>query len=245
MELNRLTRVGEVVKHNFRTAQIFNRNRIDFCCEGAISINEACEKSDIDVDVLIEELQRVIHRIDPESLYINSLEMDDLYKYIIKKHHSYVFDTIPFLEQKLDELCKVYGAKHPELYQIKYLFLFGAQNIREHLIKEEQILFSYIQQLVDLKNGYSNVIPILGLAKRMVAEMNSEHTAEGDCFAHIASLTCNYTCPSDGCYTYKLVYRTLGEFEKDLQRHLHLENNILFMKAIDLEEKLMTKMKVC
>ncbi len=243
MELNKLSLVGEVVKNNIRTAQIFNRNRIDYSCRGGISINEACDLSDIDADVLIEELERVFHHSDPDTQYINSLELDELYNYIITKHHVYVVATIPFLKEKIDYLCRVYGNRHQELYEIKDVFMIGAQSLSMHLIKEEQMLFKYIQHLVDYQNGDTNVKPDGGKANNMIVDLTINHTTEGDYFSQIASLTSNYTCPFNSCDNYRITYQTLNEFEKDLQRHIHLENNILYKKVIEMEAKLINEMR--
>ncbi len=243
MELNKFTRVGDVVKENFRAAQIFDKNKIDFCCGGGISIEEACKKSNTNPDQLLADLELIVHTNDPDSKYMDSLGLDELSDYIVRRHHSYVVENIPFLLQKLDKLCNVHGANHAELFEINRLFSQVAENLTAHLQKEEQILFPFIKQLVNLKQGKVSAVEGLGTAQRVIDELDEEHTGEGNRYAQIARLSADYTCPPDGCNTYRVTFQTLGDFEKDLHRHIHLENNILFVKAVALEKEMIEKQK--
>ena len=239
MELTGKTRIGEVVKENFKTAQIFDKNNIDFCCGGGISIEEACNKTGANLDGLLSELEMVVYSNDPDSRYINSLELDELCDYIEKRHHTYVKENIPFLQQKLEKLCNVHGENHPELFEVREQFDGAAQNLGNHLNNEEQELFPYIRLMVKAKKGRSVSLTDIGKAQSMIGGMTEEHQIEGDRFATIASLTSNYTCPPDGCNTFRVTYQTLNDFEQDLHKHVHLENNILFLKALELEKQLM------
>ncbi|NJO93132.1 MAG: DUF542 domain-containing protein, partial [Chloroflexia bacterium] len=143
MEIKLDSRVGDIVKANFKTAQIFDKNNIDFCCEGGISLEEACKKSEIDIEKLIPELEVVVMLNDPDSKYIDSLGLDELSDYIVKRHHTYVNENIPFLQQKLEKLCNVHGGNHPELHEIRELFEGAATNLKDHMNKEETTLFPY------------------------------------------------------------------------------------------------------
>ncbi len=113
MEINSNTIIGDIVKENYKTARVFDRNNIDFCCGGAISLAEACIKSKTDMDRILGELEAMMIVSDPDSAYINSLELDELCEYIEKRHHSYVNQSIPFLQQKLQKLCDVHGRSSP------------------------------------------------------------------------------------------------------------------------------------
>lgn len=241
MDISLNTRVGDIVKENFRTAQIFDRNNIDFCCGGGISLEEACKKSGADVLVIIAELEALIVSNDPDSRYINSMDLDELCDYIEKRHHTFVNESLLFLQQKLEKLCNVHGSNHPELLEIKKLFDGAAGNLSAHMKKEELILFPYIRKMVQFqKEGLHTKIEF-GEAKGTIDLMEDEHQLEGERFAKISQLTSNYTCPPDGCNTYKVTYQSLNDFEQDLHRHIHLENNILFRKALVLERKLLKK----
>ena len=153
MEINASTRVGDVVKVNYKTAQIFDKNNIDFCCGGGMSIQKACERSNTDVNELISELEDLAAAQDPESSYINRLSLTELCDYIEKRHHGYVRENIPFLVQKLNKLCTVHGANHPELLEVNEHFQTAAENLLNHMKDEETILFPYIRKMEKHKNG--------------------------------------------------------------------------------------------
>ncbi|QQS51266.1 MAG: iron-sulfur cluster repair di-iron protein [Bacteroidota bacterium] len=238
MNINIRTSVGDIVKANFKTAQIFERNKIDFCCGGGISLDEACKKSGTNVEQLIPELEATIQLTDPDSRYIDELELNELCDYIEKRHHSYVNENIPFLQQKMQKLCDVHGDNHNELYEIKALFDGAAENLSAHMKKEELILFPYIRKMVKFQKEGKTAKDELGVAVKTINTMHEEHLTEGERFEKISQLTSSYTCPPDGCGTYRVTFQTLKEFENDLHRHIHLENNILFKKALLLESDL-------
>ncbi|MGQ1783976.1 MULTISPECIES: iron-sulfur cluster repair di-iron protein [unclassified Saccharicrinis] len=238
MDIDIKTSVGDIVKANFKTAQIFEKNGIDFCCGGGISLGEACKKSNIDARLLVPELQAKVEQNDADSRYIDSLELDELCDYIEKRHHSYVNENIPFIQQKLQKLCDVHGANHPELYEVKELFDGAAANLSMHLKKEELMLFPYIRKMVKYKKEALKGDSEFGEAQKNIDLLDEEHQTEGGRFEKISTLTSSYTCPPDGCGTYQVTYQTLKEFENDLHRHIHLENNILFKKALIIENEL-------
>ncbi len=241
MGINTNTSVGDIVKVNFKTAQIFEKNSIDFCCGGAVSLGEACSKANVDIDQLIPELESLVLLNDPDSKYIDGLELNELCDYIEKRHHSYVSETIPFLQQKLQKLCDVHGDNHAELFEVKELFDGAAENLSAHMKKEELLLFPYIRKMAKYKREDLNRKSELGEALKTIELMNEEHQTEGERFEKISTLTSSYTCPPDGCGTYQVTYKTLKDFEIDLHRHIHLENNILFKKALLMENELINK----
>jgi regulator of cell morphogenesis and NO signaling len=239
MEINRGTKVGDIVKANFKTAQIFDKNSIDFCCGGGVTLDEACRKSNVDISQILPELELLVQINDPDSKYIDSLELDELCDYIEKRHHTFVSDNIPFIQQKLQKLCDVHGENHPELSEVKTLFDGAAGNLTAHMKKEELILFPYIRKMVKSRGDSAAIIP--GEVTKTIDLLHEEHLTEGDRFEKISKLTSSYTCPPDGCSTYQVTYQTLKDFENDLHRHIHLENNILFKKALLLENELLIK----
>ena len=241
MEISKKLTVGEIVKENYKTAQIFDRNNIDFCCGGGISLEKACEKANVDIENFLPELEAVVKASDPDSKYINSMQLNELCDYIEKRHHSYVNDNIPFLSEKLNKLCNVHGDNHPELFKVRELFETAAGNLAAHMKKEELILFPYIRRLVKSKNEGNLGSSEFGGIDAPIRTMLDEHQAEGERFFEIAALTSNYTCPPDACNTYRITYQTLNDFEQDLHRHIHLENNILFLKALALEKEIISK----
>jgi len=238
MEINAQTKIGDIVKTNFRTARIFEEYGIDFCCGGAISLEEACSKSDMDIHALLPSLEEMVVVNDPDSKYMNGLELDELCDYIEKRHHSYIREHSPFIQQKLQKLCDVHGDHHQELFEVKQLFDGAAGNLSAHMQKEELVLFPYIRQMIKKKKGGNGARITSGGILQPISQMEEEHQIEGERFRKISSLTSSYTTPPDGCNTYRIAYQELNEFEKDLHRHIHLENNILFVKAQQLEKEL-------
>jgi regulator of cell morphogenesis and NO signaling len=238
MEITSDTRIGDIVKTNFKTAQVFDKNKIDFCCGGGISLAEACLKSNTDIDTLLNELEALVVRKDPDSIYIDSLALDELCDYIEKRHHAYVSENIPFLLQKLRKLCDVHGSNHPEVFDIKELFEAAAGNLSAHMKKEELILFPYIRKMTKYQTEKPNAKKEFGHIQNTIDLMEAEHQTEGMRFEKISLFSNTFTCPPDGCNTFQVTYQTLKDFEQDLHRHIHLENNILFKKAIVLENEL-------
>jgi regulator of cell morphogenesis and NO signaling len=230
--------VGEIVRANYQVAQIFENSNIDFCCGGNRSINEACKRSGTDEAVLISELESVLQTEDYDSKYFESLPLDLLSNYIVERHHQYVADKSPFIQLKLRKLCEVHGANHPELFEVKKLFDEAVGNLSMHMKKEELVLFPYIGRMVNFKDNGTGASSEFGHILQPISVMMDEHQAEGDRFMKIARITGQYQTPADGCSTYEVTLRNLEEFEKDLHRHIHLENNILFPKAIELEKEL-------
>ena len=230
--------IGHFVAEDYRTAAIFSKYKIDFCCNGNRTIDEACEKKGINSNVLLDELSHVLNEKGGESIDYKSWPLDLLIDYIEKKHHRYVEEKIPVLRQFLDKLCRVHGERHPELFKINELFTASAGELASHMKKEELILFPFVKKMVNAKLQQSAIqSPQFGTVENPIEMMMHEHDNEGERFRQIAELTNNYNPPADACNTYRVTFAMLEEFEKDLHLHIHLENNILFPKAIKLEQQ--------
>ena len=230
--------IGAFVAQDFRTAAVFSKYQIDFCCKGNRTITEVCEKQDIDSDVLLQNVFDVLQLENNNTIDFNSWPLDLLVDYIEKTLHRYVEDKTGIILQFLNKLCSVHGTNHPELFKINELFTAGAGELSQHMKKEELMLFPFIKRMVKTKesNGILSQ-PSFGTVSNPIAMMMQEHDNEGERFREIANLTNNYTAPADGCTTYKVAFAMLNEFEQDLHKHIHLENNILFPKAVVLEEE--------
>ncbi|SFI84381.1 iron-sulfur cluster repair di-iron protein [Olleya namhaensis] len=228
--------IGQFVAEDFRTAALFSKYKIDFCCRGNRTVEEVCTKNNIDSNLLLDELDAIMRSTTGQNIDYQSWPIDLLVDYIQKKHHRYVEEKTPILRQFLAKLCKVHGANHPELFKINDLFTASAGELASHMKKEELILFPFIKKMVKVKlsNGVLQA-PAFGSVDSPIAMMMHEHDNEGVRFREIAELTADYTPPADACNTYKVTYAMLDEFEKDLHLHIHLENNILFPKAKALE----------
>lgn len=230
--------IGEYVAKDFRTAAVFSKYKIDFCCKGNRTIEEACEKKDIDSNQLMEQIDAVLATKNDSVIDFKIWPLDLLADYIEKTHHRYVEEKTQILLPFLDKLCKVHGANHPELFEINELFIGCAGELAQHMKKEELMLFPFIKKMAKASLTEEPIAkPQFGTVKNPIAMMMEEHEAEGDRFVKIAALTNNYTPPADGCSTFRVTYAMLADFEQDLHKHIHLENNILFPSAMLLEKK--------
>lgn len=232
--------IAELVVKNYRTAAVFKRHGIDFCCGGKISIAEACEKQGVDREFLLKELQEALH-ILPEKSDADALGLDELTKYIVNTHHNYVRQRLPEIEPFLEKVIRVHGEKHPELKRVKELHEAVKDELLTHMQKEEKVLFPYIRELVAAQNTKKTVEPpFFGTIKNPIRMMEQEHELAGDKCKEIRDITNNLTPPEGACNTYRVTFSMLDEFENDLHRHIHLENNILFPQSTQLEETLLS-----
>ena len=230
--------IGDYVAKDFRTAAIFSKYGIDFCCKGNRTIEEASEKKNLDSVQIEKEVTQLLESKSDGAIDFKSWPSDLLIDYIEKTHHRYVEEKSAVLVAFLDKLCKVHGHNHPELFKINELFIGCASELAQHMEKEETILFPFIKKMENaIRTGQAIEQPHFGTVENPIAMMKHEHENEGDRFVKIAELTNNYTPPADACNTYKVTFSMLQEFEQDLHKHIHLENNILFPKAIEMEAK--------
>lgn len=230
--------IGEYVAQDFRSAAVFSKYGIDFCCKGNRTIEEACEKNNLNFSQIEKEVTQLLETKSDGAIDFKFWPSDLLIDYIEKTHHRFVEEKSAALIPFLDKLCKVHGQSHPELFEITELFKGCAGELAQHMKKEELILFPFIKKMDNaIRTGRQIEQPHFGTVENPIAMMKEEHEAEGDRFVKIAELTNNYTPPSDGCSTYKVTFAMLQEFEQDLHKHIHLENNILFPRAIEMQEK--------
>jgi regulator of cell morphogenesis and NO signaling len=238
MNVTHLNKVGEIVAENYRTAAIFEKYGIDFCCKGNKSIDEACESKSIKTEDVMRELKIMLSGKDNSDSDYKSWTATQLADHIENKHHRYVEEKIPVLQRYLNKLCSVHGENHPELHEVNRLFALSAGELTQHMKKEELILFPRIRKM---ENSRATPIDLAAMNAATVQDpievMMHEHDTEGERFRTIDILTQNYIAPPDACNTYKVTYALLQEFQNDLHLHIHLENNILFPKAIELENK--------
>jgi len=230
MKILAQTKIGEIVADNFKTSAVFTAHKIDFCCDGGLTLEEACKNKNQNLADVISELEETFNSKDIYNW--NEMELDQLIDMIINVHHSYILATHPALHIYLEKICKVHGDRHPELFEIKALFEDGIQALTDHMKKEEMVLFPYVKAMVQSKrNEFPLSKPHFENIQNPIHSMEKEHENEGERFRKISQLTNNYTSPPDGCQTFRVTYALLQEFEVDLHLHIHLENNILFPAA--------------
>lgn len=232
--------VAEVVQHDYRTANVFKAHKIDFCCGGDKSIKEVCSQKNIDENQLKKQIDETLKKgAKSNNLHFNQWPLDLLAIYIEKIHHKYVEENSPSIKQFLRKLVKVHGHAAPELVEIEKIFHASAGNLTQHMKKEEFILFPFIEKMEKCKKtGHRLDIPYFNTIVNPIEMMKGEHMAEGEKFRQIEDLSQNFLVPDWGCNTYHVTMQLLRDFHEDLQMHIHLENNILFPKAIALEAEL-------
>lgn len=231
--------IGELVAQDYRAASVFKKYGIDFCCQGNRTIEDACKAKEIDASTVVTDLNEVNKVTSESTIDYQSWPIDLMTDYIEKKHHRYVEEKTQEIKPYLDKICRVHGDRHPELFEINEHFNATVGELAAHMKKEELILFPFIRKMAKAKQENTKIdAPHFGTVQNPISMMMNEHTNEGERFRKIEALSNNYTPPLDACNTYSVTFALLKEFEQDLHLHIHLENNILFPKAIELENKL-------
>lgn len=231
--------LGQLAAKDIRKAQIFKKYGLDFCCGGKKTVKEACQEKGLDVTKIEQELQYADKLPSSRPLPYNDWSLDFLADYIVNTHHSYVEKTLPDIRAYSEKVKNVHGSRHPELIPIRQLVEAVYTELMSHMVKEERILFPYIKELAKAKDGKQPLqASHFGTVQNPINMMEMEHEAVGEDLAKIRELSNNFTLPDDACASYTLLYRMLDEFEQDLMLHVHLENNILFPKALEIEKKL-------
>lgn len=230
------TPVRDIVTADFRTAAVFHTHHIDFCCGGAQPLGDACRAAGADTAEVLGELSRVC--AEPTSTVPNFAVWtpEELIEYIVTKHHSYVREALPTIAAHTEKIARVHGERHPELGEVSRLFAAVVDDMTSHMWKEEQILFPFIAALARAaaERRPAPAAPF-GPIENPIRMMEMEHETAGGALDRIRELTRDYREPADACTTYAITLRELEAFEQDLHAHVHLENNVLFPRAIELQ----------
>lgn len=229
--------LGEIATKDLRKAKIFKKYGLDFCCGGKKTVKEACAEKGLDVTRIEQELQQADGYTAARPLPYSDWSLSFLADYIVNTHHSYVLQTLPDLCTYAAKVARVHGQNHPELLQVNQLVQEINAELMSHMQKEEKVLFPYIKALETTTEGKPAQADVLGSVQAPINMMEMEHEMVGKNLETIREITNGYHLPEDACASYSLLYRILQEFEDDLHLHIHLENNILFPKALKLEKK--------
>ena len=232
--------IGELVAEDFRKAEVFSQFGIDFCCGGEKSLKQACEEKGLDKGEVETALAEVETRPLSSQQNYKNWELDFLTDYIVNTHHKYVKESLPMLHDVSVKVAEVHGGSHPEMHTIASLFAAVAEELSGHMQKEEQILFPLIKELAFAKHQNAPLeSSSFASVENPIKMMEAEHVSAGRNMDMIHELSNSYSLPEDACSSYRMLYNKLNEFEQDLHQHIHLENNILFPKAIQLEKELL------
>lgn len=232
-----LTTVGAVVTEDYRTAQLFKKHDIDFWNGGSQSLAQACQKAGIEVEDLLKELRLISDREYKFGLDFKSWDLEFIIDFINKTHHVYVAGNRRFLLDLAVKVAEKHGINHPETIKVAEVFSRIEPDLASHMKKEEELLFPIIKKLVKAERTGTGLNELKSI-ERGVFMAESEHEQAGYDFRELRELTSEYAVPADACNSYRILYEKLLEFENDLSQHIHLENNILFPRAIAIEKRL-------
>ena len=231
--------VGELAAENPAAMRVFEELGIDYCCGGGNTLEQACRAARLPLEQLRGSIEMALEtgramapdrdwKIEP---------LADLISHIRNTHHQYTRAALARLGPLFDEVCSVHGKNHPELVRMRVTFGGLAQELATHLMKEEMVLFPYVVRMEEAVLEKSTVLPApFGSVRNPVAMMMHEHDGAGQALREMRAASNGYIAPPDGCASYRTLYQALAEFETDLHQHIHLENNILFPRAIEMEQ---------
>lgn len=230
--------VREVALENPAAARVFERLGIDYCCGGGKSLEEACRTARLNVDEVLDSLDTAAEaaRSAQTERHWGEEPLSELIAHINETHHKFTRAEIERLIPLLDKVCSAHGKNHPELLEIRSIFRGLAQELTSHLMKEEVVLFPYVIRMEEAVIGKEPILPPpFGTVQNPIFMMEHEHDSAGEALRAMRKASHDYELPEEACTSYRTLYRALQEFEADLHRHIHLENNILFPRALEME----------
>jgi regulator of cell morphogenesis and NO signaling len=236
MKFSSETKVRDIVLSNPAARQVLEDAGLDYCCGGGRSLHEACLQADASAEEILDRLRGNSKNTGPDESNWMAAPLSELTRHIREKHHQYVREAIPRMQALLEKVTTKHGKDHPEVEDIRSFFTELGKEMIMHMQKEEQILFPYVDALERAANAHGSVEPpFFQTVKNPIYAMMKEHDAVGELVKQIRSLSAEYTAPADACTSFKTLYAGLKEFEADLHQHVHLENNILFPRAVEAE----------
>jgi len=236
MNFNAETRVNEVALSSPGSRRILEDAGVDYCCGGGKSLQEACLHANVSAEMILNRLEQDRERVRSDESGWTKAPLAELTRHIRERHHGYVRDVVPRLREMLAKVREKHGSKHREIAEIEKQFADVAREMLMHMQKEEQILFPYIDALERAAKGNGAVEPpFFQTVRNPIYSMMQDHDAAGELVRKIRAASTGYQPPEDSCTTFKATYQELQQFEEDLHLHVHLENNILFPRAVELE----------
>ena len=233
--------ISEIVRTDYRTADVFKKYGINFCCSGPVSLQVACKLRDLDQNIILNELEEATRNIHlSNNLQFDQWRVDFLIDYIINVHHAYLYQAIPSLESKLISFMEGHKKKYPELIQIRDLFLKLSNVLLAHNRHEVEILFPYIKQIDTAyrrKESYGNLF--VRTLRKPLSNVEKEHSTIAELLKKLKLYTNNYVFPNTACANHQILFHKFRELNDDLVQYMYLEKNVLFPKAIDIEQQLL------
>jgi regulator of cell morphogenesis and NO signaling len=224
--------IGAIVADDYRTAAVFEKHGIDFCCGGQIALSVICQEKGIDPPAITREIEAAKSAPVDRSQNYAAWTLSFLADYIVNTHHTYLKENTGQIAAYARKIAEVHGAHHPEVVEIAAIFDKVATDMAAHLREEEEVFFPAVKRVeATPKAGTVSEAKDIETIKRSLETLSREHDEIGEATHRIRHLAKGYAIPDDGCNTFRVTYQKLQEFEDDLHKHVHLENNILFPKA--------------
>ncbi len=237
--------IGEIVARDYRKAVIFKNLGIDFSCGGQQTVAGACERQGLEVEEVSRQLAGATLPLTGPDMDFQSWDIGFMCKYMVQLHHLYIINNTPFIQELSRKISKSYGEKYPEIIEVAAIFEDAGKLLIQNMAKEEQSLFPYITALNEAyKSGAVINEAAFGPVSFLVYEIEAEHEKVAQDFRMLRTITKNYQLPPYVPPSYAILYKMLQEYEDDLHLHLHLENNILFAKAIQMENEMRDEKRI-
>lgn len=242
MPIDPQSSIGSLAKAHPQIISLFDRWGLDYCCGGRMPFAKAIETINLPLDealaILEQEASQAWHA-PAETVDTAALSPAELVDMIESTHHAYTRQALSTIEPLVDKVLRVHGQIHPELQEIHSLFYELKADLEPHLLKEERVLFPMIRAMCTVES-WDKMPPLAGpgSTEGPISRMHLEHDDVGRILKRLATLTNDYTPPRDTCNSFRRLYGDLKDFQKDLQQHIHLENNFLFPRVVELEASL-------
>jgi regulator of cell morphogenesis and NO signaling len=232
--------VREIALEMPLTTRVFENHKIDYCCGGHRFFLDACQTAGANAENVLREINDCLADAAPSELdWIKEASLSKLIDYIVGKHHSYTEYEIANLTPLMAKVASRHGENHDELHALEELFGALCSELAPHLQKEERMLFPYIKELEDFRVESAKApTSCFGTVRNPVGVMMREHDAAGDILRSLREISRDYEVPEGACPSYTALLTRLEAFEKDLHQHIHLENNVLFPRAVALENEI-------
>ena len=224
--------IASLVLGNHRIVPVLEKYSIDFCCRGKMNLADACKDKGLELSAVLKDLEAAGTEETARQMPFTDMTETQLVNHIVTRHHYYVKNIMPVIAGHLEKVAFKHGDSFPYMNRVKELFEIIHKEMDEHMKKEESILFPRILE-IEKNNRQGNKFSA-NYISGPIDRMEREHENAGDIMFEIRSLTNQYTAPAGACTTFRLCLTELKEFENDLHEHVHLENNILFPKALQL-----------
>jgi regulator of cell morphogenesis and NO signaling len=232
--------VRDIALENPATTRVFEEFKIDYCCGGRKPLSEACATAGVDESAVSLKLEQILSQTvtDPEAIRWESRTSAELIDHIVEKHHVFTKFELSRLGMLMEKVAQKHGPDHPELLEIRAAFVDLTEELMPHMMKEENVLFPFIKTLeLSAANHMTVPPPHFVTVQNPVRMMMTEHEAAGDLLRKMREDSNNYALPEGACPSYTALFHGIQELETDLFRHIHLENNVLFPKAIEMESQ--------